>query len=204
MAETDFDAVDYPHRSNLLTAERLMHLSLPSRKRHAFTLVELLVVIGIIALLIAMLLPALNKAREGARSVQCLSNMKQLATATIMFANDHHGYMPGNGSGVTKIDQSTGAVVAGTAADYRTPADWLAWSRATDPVTGVKNPGGMDQNITMSALAPYLGAKYIDHTVTGQDPNQLGNKLEAVYRCPSDNLYQRKFNDNPPNGGKGV
>lgn len=75
-----------------------------SRKR-AFTLVELLVVIGIIALLISILLPSLRKARMAAIAVQCASNMRQCAMALTMYANDWNGrtvaYWEDAGGGLT-------------------------------------------------------------------------------------------------------
>jgi prepilin-type N-terminal cleavage/methylation domain-containing protein/prepilin-type processing-associated H-X9-DG protein len=62
--------------------------------RRGFTLVELLVVIGIIAVMISILLPALNKARRAAATVQCSSNMKQVANALIMYINANKGKFP--------------------------------------------------------------------------------------------------------------
>jgi prepilin-type N-terminal cleavage/methylation domain-containing protein len=59
-----------------------------------FTLVELLVVIGIIAMLIAILLPALSQAKKHALQVKCLNNLKQLGNSVLIYANNNRGYFP--------------------------------------------------------------------------------------------------------------
>jgi len=64
------------------------------RVDRAFTLVELLVVIGIIALLLSLLLPALSRAREAANRTACLSNLRQLGQGILAYANDNHQWMP--------------------------------------------------------------------------------------------------------------
>ncbi|HEX8914374.1 MAG TPA: prepilin-type N-terminal cleavage/methylation domain-containing protein [Humisphaera sp.] len=103
-----------------------------SRRRSGFTVVELVVVIGIIALLMAILLPVVGRARESARSVACLSNLRQLGTATVQYLTDNDGWFP--------------------AAAPRSPNalklhDWVWW-RAS-PV----HPA----DVTRSALAKYVG-----------------------------------------------
>ena len=64
------------------------------KEKNGFTLIELLVVIAIIAILAAMLLPALSRARERARIAVCMSNLKQIGMAFFLYTNDYDGYFP--------------------------------------------------------------------------------------------------------------
>jgi len=75
----------------------ILHLSTrsaaPGKRSRGFTLVELLVVIGIIAVLVSMLLPTLNKARDTANRISCAANVRQMGMATLMYTNEYKGVL---------------------------------------------------------------------------------------------------------------
>jgi prepilin-type N-terminal cleavage/methylation domain-containing protein len=84
--------------SNRLIHPAFCAVERPGASRHArsaFTLIELLVVIGVIGVLISLLLPALHMAREASMRTKCMSNLRQLGAAALIYANENHYVLPG-------------------------------------------------------------------------------------------------------------
>ncbi len=139
---------------NNITAHQLKRLN---RSAAGFTLIELLVVISIIALLIAILLPALGAARNAARTVQCLSNVRQMGIAAFTFAADHNNHL----QATTESDS--------VKADSR-----YARHQA------YRNDPGRSLKDWASALVPYLGGS------SSQTFVNADLKVSKVFICPND------------------
>jgi len=135
-----------------------------------FTLIELLVVIAVIAILAAILLPALAKAKERANQAGCLSNLKQWAAAQNMYVDDNNEVLP-----MTKIPQGT----PGAPGSYN--EDTPNWADLADIFSA-----GQGNSAWFNALPPYVGSRpLVYYTLTIANGTTLFYTAKSIFQCPS-------------------
>ena len=155
-----------------------------TRFRHnGFTLVELLVVIAIIGILVALLLPAIQAAREAARRTQCVNHLKQIGLGCINYYGTKKAFPPGicvpigSGSGEVFTSSCPGGTVAGCL-PQAIPGRWGSWLIWIMP--------HMEQTALYSALD--LTKRDLANT---SSPTAPGATYIPEYTCPSDELQQK-------------
>ncbi|HUD46278.1 MAG TPA: prepilin-type N-terminal cleavage/methylation domain-containing protein [Candidatus Baltobacteraceae bacterium] len=126
----------------LRPSKPLLHVLPKKRSKPAFTLIELVVVISVIAILAAILLPALARAKSQARTVYCLNNKRQLAVAWLMYAQDSRDYLAYNTDPVWGLDDMDAPNWVASLVDWSTASDCSNLALLT--------------NDTNSSMAPYI------------------------------------------------